>query len=206
MRLDAVVTGASERARRFDAMVIRGQRRIACLLTHGYDKLRFEVFMRRELPLDGETEMPVARNILLVEPEPVVAEISAFRLELLGYHVECVDSGEQALSKIAAEIPDLLITDLVLPGLDGMGLIERLTTDEDTADLPIMVLSIDADLARVQAVFAVGAKDFLVVPFDLDVLQEKVERLLKDAPVRTPKTKPEDESQEAEAVAEAVAE
>lgn len=128
--------------------------------------------------------MAPARNILLVEPEPVVAEITAFRLELLGYQVQAVNSGEQALSMIGEQIPDLLITDLVLPGLDGMGLIERLTTDEETADLPIMVLSIDADLARVQAVIGVGAMDFLVVPFDLDVLQDKVERLLQDAPVR----------------------
>ena len=56
-----------------------------------------------------------ARYILLVEPEPVVAEIAAFRLELLGYHVETVESAEQALTKVANQIPDLLITDLVLP-------------------------------------------------------------------------------------------
>lgn len=150
--------------------------------------------------------MAVARNILLVEPEPVVAEITAFRLELLGYHVEAVPSAELALTQIGRQIPDVLITDLVLPGLDGMGLIERLTTDNATADLPIMVLSIDADLSRVQAVFGVGAVDFLVVPFDLEVLQEKVEKLLKTAPVRkvaeqtakAPDTESEDETNAAD--------
>jgi len=124
------------------------------------------------------------RNILLVEPELVVAEIAAFRLELLGYHIETVESGEQALTKIANQVPDLLITDLVLPGLDGVALIERLTESQATSDLPIMVLSIDADLARVQSVVGLGAKDFLVVPFDLEVLQSKVEKLLESAPVR----------------------
>ena len=78
-----------------------------------------------------------ARNILMVEPEDVLAQITAFRLELLGYHVDCVNSAEEALAKIVEAIPDLLITDLVLPGLDGMGLIERLTADETTSDLPI---------------------------------------------------------------------
>ena len=118
------------------------------------------------------------KHILLVEPEPVIAEIAAFRLELLGYRIETVESGEQALASIAQQAPDLLITDLVLPGLDGLALIERLTEDKATSDLPIMVLSLDADLSRVQAVVGLGAQDFLVVPFDLEVLQSKVERLL----------------------------
>ena len=124
------------------------------------------------------------RNILLVEPEPVLAQITAFRLELLGYFVNTVNSAEEALQEIVQSRPDLLITDLVLPGLDGMGLIERLTTDEATSDLPIMVLSIDADLAQVQEVYGLGAKDFLVVPFDLGILEEKVAALLVGAPVR----------------------
>lgn len=131
------------------------------------------------------------RQILLVEPEPVLAEVAAFRLELLGYRVTCVASGEEALGAIAQEMPDLLITDLVLPGLDGMGLIERLTTDEATSGLPIMVLSVDADLARVQAVYNVGARDFLVVPFHLEIFEEKVARLLADVPPGAPRARRE---------------
>ena len=131
----------------------------------------------------------VRRHILLVEPEPVIAEITAFRLELLGHQVNSVESGEQALTTIASQIPDLLITDLVLPGFDGVALIERLTEDQATSDLPIMVLSLDADLSRVQAVVGLGAQDFLVVPFDLEVLQRKVEKLLESAPVRADTSK-----------------
>ncbi|MDA1055499.1 MAG: response regulator [Planctomycetota bacterium] len=124
------------------------------------------------------------REVLLVEPEPVVSEVTAFRLELLGYRVICVESAEAALAKISVSIPDLVITDLVLPGLDGMGLIERLTTDERTSDLRILVLSLDADLSRVQAAYNVGARDFIVVPFHPEVLEEKVSKLLADAPIR----------------------
>ncbi len=124
------------------------------------------------------------REVLLVEPEAVVAEVTAFRLELLGYRVTCVESAEAAFAKINDSIPDLVITDLVLPGLDGMGFIERLTTDEETSDLRILVLSLDADLSRVQAAYNVGAREFIVVPFHPEVLEEKVSKLLADAPVR----------------------
>ncbi|MBI2478593.1 MAG: response regulator, partial [Planctomycetia bacterium] len=70
------------------------------------------------------------REVLLVEPEAIVSEVTAFRLELLGYRVTSVESAEAAFTKIALSSPDLVITDLVLPGLDGMGFIERLMTDE----------------------------------------------------------------------------
>lgn len=126
----------------------------------------------------------VRKEVLLVEPEPIVSEVTAFRLELLGYRVICVASSEEAFIKINDSIPDLVITDLVLPGMDGMGLIERLTTDEATSDLRILVLSIDADLSRVQAAYNVGARDFIVVPFHPEVLEEKVSKLLADAPIR----------------------
>ena len=124
------------------------------------------------------------REVLLVESEPVVSEVTAFRLELLGYRVICVDSAEAALMKISESTPDLVITDLVLPGLDGIGFIERLMTAKETTDLRIMVLSIDADLSRVQAAHDAGAKDFIVVPFHPEVLEEKVSKLLANAPVQ----------------------
>ena len=114
------------------------------------------------------------KQILLVEPESVLAEITSFRLELLGYGVITVSSAEDALKQMAKSEPDLIITDLVLPGLDGIGLIERLSSEEETSDLPVVVLSTDPDLDRVQAAFKVGASDFLVVPFHLESLEEKV--------------------------------
>jgi CheY-like chemotaxis protein len=118
------------------------------------------------------------KRILLVEPEPVIAEITAFRLELLGYYVATVPSAEEALAQLEATEPDLIITDLILPGLEGTGLIERLSSDEETSQIPIIVLSLDADLARVQAVYDLGARDFIVVPYHPEVLEEKVAKHL----------------------------
>ncbi|NJN22368.1 MAG: response regulator [Leptolyngbya sp. RL_3_1] len=86
--------------------------------------------------------------------------------------------------------PDMVITDLRLPGLEGVALIERLANDEQTSDLPIMVLSNDADLDQVQKVYRLGAIDFLVVPFHPEALQEKVARHLSKAAQRKPTGKP----------------
>ena len=120
----------------------------------------------------------LVKTILLVEPEGILAEITAFRLELLGYKVEVVTSADEAMKCVTTLKPDLIVTDLVLNGTNALGLIESLTSREDTKDIPIMVLSLDADLDRVTTVHKIGASDFLVVPFQPEVLQEKVAKLL----------------------------
>ena len=128
--------------------------------------------------------------ILLIEPEPVLAEVTAFRLELLGYYVVSVQSAEEALTKFDTAKPDVVITDLILPGLDGMGLIQRLSSDEETSNVPIIVLAVDADLDRVQSIYDVGARDFIVVPYHPEVLEEKVAKhVATPRGVKKPKSK-----------------
>jgi CheY-like chemotaxis protein len=124
------------------------------------------------------------KRILLVEPEGVLAEVTAFRLELLGYSVELVSTPAEALKKIQLHDPDVIITDLVLNDIDATGFIETLSSNEETSDIPIMVLSIDADLDRVTAAHKAGAADFLLVPFQPEVLEAKVSKLA-DRPRRT---------------------
>ena len=130
---------------------------------------------------------PVQR-ILLVEPEGVLAEVTAFRLELLGYGVEIVTNAEEALKCAARVRPNLIITDLILGNANAIGLIESLASQQETNTIPVMVLSVDADLDRVTAAYKAGATDFLVVPYQPDVLQEKVVKLLL-RPQRAPDEK-----------------
>ena len=116
-------------------------------------------------------------RILLVEPEDVLAEVTAFRLELLGYIVRRVASGEEALEELESHRPDVILTNLDLPSMDGVTLIEKIASDQETNNIPVMVLSVEADLDRVQAVHRAGGRDFLVVPFEPEHLEEKVARL-----------------------------
>ena len=118
-------------------------------------------------------------DILLVEEDETLADITAFRLELLGYRVAQARSGEAALDRVHDSPPDLLIVDLYLPGIDGIELINRLRSDNATAEIPVMVFSVDSDLNVVANAFAAGANDYLMTPYDPAVLQEKIAKLLE---------------------------
>lgn len=116
-------------------------------------------------------------QILFVEEDPILMEITAFRLELLGYEVVTQHSAERALEWLRGQLPSLIIVDHVLPGMDGIEFINRVSNDIRTSELPIMLLSTNGDLEDVQKAYNAGADDYLVIPYDPMVLESKVERL-----------------------------
>lgn len=123
--------------------------------------------------------MPKTRiRLLLVVADEVLAEITGFRLELLGYEVRVAHSGEQALIDVKQQVPDLCIIELKLPVMSGTALMEQLASDETTSGMPMLALSFDAEVEHVQSAFTAGATDFLVAPYDPLVLEDKVETLL----------------------------
>ncbi|MCA9227848.1 MAG: response regulator [Planctomycetales bacterium] len=137
----------------------------------------------------GQSTMHIQqRHLLLVEEDITLSDITAFRLELLGYAVEAVPSAEDALVSLERRRPDLILLDLHQPGMSGLEFIEQLTRDESTNTIPIMAIAIDADLESVQKAHKAGAVDYLVAPYDPTVLEEKVARQLErsSAPPATP--------------------
>jgi DNA-binding response OmpR family regulator len=116
-------------------------------------------------------------SILLIEGDPTLLEITAFRLDLLGYQIFTYDSAEHAMEWINGNLPSMVIVDHVLPGMDGIEFINRLSNDTRTSDIPIMFLSTNGDLEDVQKAYNAGADEYLVIPYDPMVLEAKVERL-----------------------------
>ena len=116
-------------------------------------------------------------TILLIEGDLTLLEITAFRLELLGYRVVSHDSAERGIEWLSQQLPDLIIVDYVLPGMDGVEFINRLSNETRTSDIPIMFLSTNGDLDDVQKAYNAGADEYLVIPYDPIVLESKVERL-----------------------------
>jgi CheY-like chemotaxis protein len=117
-------------------------------------------------------------QILLVEEDRTLLEITAFRLEILGYAVVAQQSAERALDWLRDHLPTLIIVDQVLPGMDGIEFINRLSNDTRTSEIPIMFLSTNADLEDVQRAYNAGADEYLVIPYDPLVMEAKVERLV----------------------------
>ena len=116
-------------------------------------------------------------QILLIEGDETLLEITAFRLELLGYQVVSYDSAERALEWLKDQLPSTVIVDQVLPGMNGVDFINRLSNDTRTSDVPIMFLSTNGDLEDVQKAYNAGADEYLVIPYDPLVLEAKVVRL-----------------------------
>ena len=117
-------------------------------------------------------------RILLIEDEPVLAEVTGFRLELLGFEVETVASSEETFKAVQRRLPQAIILNLGSPDMDGLALTERLSNDPTTSPIPILALSDNADLGEVERAFAAGAKDYLVIPYNPTRLEEKLGALL----------------------------
>ncbi|QDU57116.1 response regulator [Aeoliella mucimassa] len=116
-------------------------------------------------------------HILLIEEDPTLAEITSFRLELLGHEVSVLHSAEEALHWLEKSSTDLMIIGHFLPGMDGFEFLNRISNEVKTSKIPTMLLSPNSELDDVQQAFNAGADEYLVTPYDPQTLEHKVNRL-----------------------------
>ena len=117
-------------------------------------------------------------RILIVDDEEDVLELVQYNLERSGYHVETAISGEQALTKTKKKTPDLIILDLMLPGMDGLEVCKKLKSDVKTEGVPIIMLTAKGEEADIVTGLELGADDYVTKPFSPKVLVARVRRLL----------------------------
>jgi CheY-like chemotaxis protein len=111
-------------------------------------------------------------TILLVEDEEPIQQFIGDLLQEEGYRVQCASDGAQALDLVADRRPDLVLTDLMMPIMNGFELCRRLKDNPVTSGIPIVVMSA---VGRQQAIEC-DADDFLGKPFELDALLQIVAR------------------------------
>ena len=116
-------------------------------------------------------------RLLVVEDEEHLAEVIADNLELEGYRVEVISNGMEALERIRADAPSLVLLDVMLPGLDGFSICERLR--EENNNVPILFLTAKSDSDDRVRGLALGGDDFLGKPFDLRELILRVGAILR---------------------------
>jgi two-component system, OmpR family, response regulator MprA len=125
-------------------------------------------------------------RILVVEDEPSIAGFVRRGLHFEGYDVDVVPDGPGALRRLRESPPDLLVLDVMVPGVDGFEIARRLRSAESAERLPsipiLMLTARDAVADRVTGLRA-GADDYLVKPFDFDELLARIEALLRRASV-----------------------
>jgi DNA-binding response OmpR family regulator len=117
-----------------------------------------------------------ARSILVVEDEEAIAEAVRARLANEGYRVRLAFDGPQAIDAVAEERPDLVVLDLMLPGMDGLEVCREIQRRDW---VPVLMLTARTDEADKVAGFAAGADDYLTKPFSLRELAARVRAILR---------------------------
>jgi two-component system alkaline phosphatase synthesis response regulator PhoP len=128
-------------------------------------------------------------KILVVDDEEDILELLRFNLSREGCQVFCALSGEEALRLVRTEIPDLVVLDLMLPGIDGLEVTRRLKSDPNTKHLPIVMLTAKGEEADIVTGLELGADDYVTKPFSPRILVARVRAVLrrkvKEAPEET---------------------
>lgn len=122
--------------------------------------------------------MPKER-ILVVDDEEDILELVRFNLSKEGYQAICAETGERAVEMARSEIPDLIVLDLMLPGMDGLEVTKFLKKDPETQHIPIVMLTAKGEESDVVTGLELGADDYVTKPFSPKILLARVKAVLR---------------------------
>lgn len=120
-------------------------------------------------------------RILLVEDEPNIVESLSFILKRANFEVDTVNDGAEALKRVRREAFDVLVLDIMLPGMNGLDVLKAIRSDQALASLPVMVLTAKGQANDRRTAEAIGASAFITKPFSNAEVVERVTRLAEGA-------------------------
>lgn len=118
-------------------------------------------------------------NILVVDDEEDILELVRYNLDREGYAVTCAASGEAALEAAAARPVDLIVLDLMLPGIDGLEVARRLRQSAENKDTPIVMLTAKGEEADIVTGLELGADDYVTKPFSPRILVARIKAVIR---------------------------
>lgn len=121
----------------------------------------------------------MAATILVVEDEPAIQELVVCNLELAGHQTLRAESAEQAMQMVREQLPDLIVLDWMLPGINGVEFARRLRSDKRTQMVPLIMLTARADEQDKLAGLETGADDYITKPFSPRELNARVKAVLR---------------------------
>ena len=124
--------------------------------------------------------MAAGRKILLADDEPQLALAIKIRLQARGYEVITARDGQEALELVATQQPDLVLLDVLMPGMDGYTCLRELNQRFGRGHVPVIILTARD---RMKELFELeGIHDYLIKPFDYDDLLVRIERIFQQPP------------------------
>ena len=118
-------------------------------------------------------------QILVVDDEEDILELVRFNLSKEGYQVICAATGEKAVEIARSGLPDLVVLDLMLPGMDGLEVAKFLKNDPETQNIPIIMLTAKGEESDVVTGLELGADDYITKPFSPRILVARVKAALR---------------------------
>lgn len=118
-------------------------------------------------------------KILIVDDEEDILELVSYNMTREGYQTVSAISGEAALKKARSESPDLIVLDLMLPGIDGLEVMKALKADSETKSIPTIMLTAKGEEADIVTGLELGADDYVTKPFSPRVLLARIRAVLR---------------------------
>ena len=115
---------------------------------------------------------------LIVDDDPDVCDLVAYKLEQSGFEVRRATNGQEALESVATQLPDVVLLDIMMPGLSGLEVLERWRVEPSTAHLAVLLLTAKAQESDVERGFELGADDYIVKPFSPREVVRRVNAVL----------------------------
>ena len=119
-------------------------------------------------------------KILIVEDEQDIRNLLVFNLEKNDFNVQAADNGEKALSLIRSNNFDLILLDLMIPGISGFDLTRILKNDDETSEVPIIMLTAKGEEHDIVNGLEIGAEDYFTKPFSLKVLMARINKVIQN--------------------------
>jgi len=119
------------------------------------------------------------KTVLIVEDDEDIQQLVGYNLIKAGFQVEYGDTGEQALEKLKNQTPDIILLDLMLPGIDGKELCRIIRSDSRLTDLPIIMLTAKGEESDIITGLDLGSDDYITKPFSPKVLISRVKAVLR---------------------------
>ncbi|HTY13495.1 MAG TPA: response regulator [Candidatus Omnitrophota bacterium] len=118
------------------------------------------------------------KKILIVDDEPEILAILKFRISNWGFDPITASSGQEGIDLAFEQRPDLLLLDVMMPGMDGFEVLKKIKSNESTKGIPVIMVTVAAAKADIEKGMSLGASFYLTKPYDAQELHHRITQLL----------------------------